>query len=144
MKTIIVTLFHLFLLAPNLGGEHYSIYLNNNLITQQVIAHQESVPTLLLPQDHQGSLAVHYDHCGQLGKNRELSLQNKKNEKVKTWTFDDSPNSRDRMMLDARSVAQLIQTTGPLHLVYTSKELPKGRVLAKIELETRKVISRTE
>lgn len=144
MKTIIVTLIHLWLLAPNVGGEHYSIYLNNNLMTQQVIAHQDNVPTLWLNQDLQGSLAIHYDHCGQLGKSRELSLLNEKNEEVKTWTFDDSLNSRDRMTLDAKSVAQLVKTKGSMQLVYTSKELPKGRVLAKIALDSQKQISKTE
>lgn len=123
-----------FSFAPRFGGEHYQIHVNNALRVQQVIAHQEEMPNLTLTSTTLGNITVFYDHCGQIGKNRSLTIQNKQGKAVKTWSFING--SDKRMALDAKEVVAILKhENSDLKLIYTSTEIPKGRELAKLILD---------
>ncbi len=143
MKTILI-ISMLFSFVSNLGGEHYSIYFNNDLLTQQVIAHQDKVPALRLGKATQGNISIHYDHCGQIGTSRSLSLRAGENSVIKTWNFDDTLGAKSRMTLDVKEITRLLQNQSTFSLVYSSKELSKGRALATFVLDNETTIAKTE
>ena len=123
-----------FSFAPRFGGEHYQIHVNNALRIQQVIAHQQEMPSLTLTTATLGNITVFYDHCGQIGKNRSLTIQNEQGKAVKTWSFINS--SDKRMSLDVKEVVAIMKhEKSNLKLMYTSTELPKGRELAALILD---------
>lgn len=143
MKTILI-ISMLCSFMSNLGGEHYSIYLNNNLLTRQVIAHQEKIPALRIGASIQGNISIHYDHCGQIGKSRTLSLRTGENKVIKTWNFDDTLGAKSKMIVEVNEITRLLQKQSPATLVYSSKELREGRVLATFILDNQTTVAKTE
>lgn len=143
MKTIII-IGMLFSFMSNLGGEQYSIYLNNDLLTQQVIAHQDKVPAVRLGKATQGNISIHYDHCGQIGTSRTLSLRIGENNVIKTWNFDDALSVKSRMTVDVNEITRLLQKQSPATLIYSSKELSTDRVLATFVLDNETTVAKTE
>jgi len=123
-----------FSFAPRFGGEHYQIHVNNALRVQQIIAHQQEMPSLTLTSATLGDITVFYDHCGQIGKNRSLTIQTEQGKAVKTWSFING--SDKRMALDAKEVIAIMKRENSnLKLIYTSAELPKGRELVALVLD---------
>ncbi len=122
-----------FSFAPRFGGEYYQIHVNNALRVEQVIAHVHELPTLTLSATSLEQVTVLYDHCGQTGKNRSLTLLNEQGNNIKTWHFKDS--SLKKMALDTKEILALMKVNSKLKLVYTSTELPKGRILTALALD---------
>ncbi len=123
-----------FSFAPRFGGEHYQIHVNNALRVQQIIAHQKEMPNLILSSAALGNITVFYDHCGQIGKNRLLTIQTEQGKAVNTWSFIN--DSDKRMALDAKEVVAILKRENSnLKLIYTSSEIPGGRELAVLILD---------
>lgn len=132
IKILAVSVFFSF--APRFGGEHYQIHVNNTLRVQQIIAHQKEMPSLTLSSAALGNITVFYDHCGQIGKNRSLTIQTEQGKAVNTWSFING--SDKRMALDAKEVVAILKRENSnLKLIYISTEIPKGRELAALILD---------
>ena len=116
------------------GGEHFQIYVNNKMVLQQIVARQYSAPSLTLDEAAmKGQIAVLYDHCGQIGKSRSLSIKNDENKTLKEWNFKDTGESK--VTLEGKDIAALFKNEATrLNLYYSSKEIPDGRKLATIVL----------
>jgi hypothetical protein len=133
----------LFSFSPGKGGEGFEIYLNNKLVLQQFGNQLNKVQTISLDQSvNTGQLNIKYYHCGQMGKNRSITIRNHENKILKEWRYPDvsagSIAVKDITMsckvADILSVQK--KNPGKLNLYYSSSELPKGRLLVTIQTES--------
>jgi hypothetical protein len=125
----------LFSFSKRTGGDTFAIYLNNKVLLEERVLPEAAVKSLTLsPGDFNGTLKVHYSHCGQIGINRSLSIKDSDNKVLKTWDFRDS--SSPLIDVDVKELYALKNDprNQRFQLLYSSKEIPKGKVLAAIIL----------
>jgi len=115
------------------GGDHYRVYVNNKLVTEQFVYAQKSVPAIQLDQRSQGDqVTVYYSHCGRVGTARHLTFKDGSKE-LKTWSFADAAVDVP-MTCKAKDIFGLEKGAARLGMYYSSKELPAGRLLATVVL----------
>lgn len=126
----------LFSFSVNPGGDSFSIYLDNTLMLEQYVSRNAVTKTLPLNENSGGDLLkVYYSHCGKIGKGRELTIRDAQNKTLKTWNFPDVAEGVSSGMNCRVKDIVALQKAGKstvLNLVYSSKELPDGRLLATI------------
>ena len=113
------------------GGEGFEIYLNNKLVTQQFGSSMDHVKSFTLnPAAANDKLVVKYHHCGQIGKNRKITISNNQDKKLGEWQF----SSQEAAM--SIPVNEIVKKAGnTFRLYYSSTEIPKGRMLATLVLD---------
>lgn len=129
-----VTLFS-FSLKP--GGDHFEVYLNKKLVFQQVVSQPGSLKSLALDQRNvNDQVDVFYSHCGKIGSKRTITVKDGK-EVLKQWRFPDAAGNKF-MSVGAKDILafQTKNTDRKVNLYYSSEELPEGRLLASIVLNT--------
>jgi hypothetical protein len=125
----------LFAFSPRPGGDSYSICLNKKLLFQQYVHMDASVKTIRLsdaaPND---VLNVKYSHCGRNGNDRNISIKDSSDKTLKEWHFADiAEKTPAEMSCKVKEILTLRKIhKGKLNLVYSSRELPEGRILASI------------
>src|ERR1044071_6607861 len=66
----------LFAFTSPKGGESFEIYLNGKIIVQQALYSDKSVKNLQLTSTSANDkLDIYYNHCGQTGKNRTITIK---------------------------------------------------------------------
>lgn len=130
--------------SPKPGGEGFEIYLNTKLLVQQYGNKMNDVKSITLDQSsYNGQLEVKYFHCGHPGKNRIIEIKNGENSVVKKWIYGDAARPDAAMACRIKELFALQKSnTGSLNLFYSATELPKGRLLAKIEVTNKDVTSK--
>lgn len=126
----------LFAFSVNPGGDSFSVYLDNTLLLDQHVSRDAVTKTIALNENSAGEmLKVYYSHCGKVGTSRDITIRDEQNKTLKTWNFPDagagvssSMNCRVKDILALRKTGK----NAVLNLVYTSRELPDGRLLARI------------
>jgi len=119
----------------NKGGEGFEIYLNSKLVLQQFGSQLNQVKSLQLDQSSSNDeLTIKYHHCGQVGKNRSITIKDGQNKILKEWHFADVSKGGAAMTCKVKDIIGLKKGKGPvtLNLYYSSSELPKGRQLASL------------
>ena len=150
MKSIISKTMTLVALAAtllsftNFGGEGFEIYLNNKVVIQKFGKSLDEVNNLRLNQSSANSqLTVKYHHCGQVGRNRIISIKDGQNKILKEWRFSDatssvaSPSTMNFNVKEILNLKKGNETT--MKLYYASSELPKGRLLTNIVVENNSI-----
>lgn len=133
MVTISITLFS-FSLRP--GGDHFEVYLNKKLVFQQYVGQNSNLKSLALDKRNlHDQVDIFYSHCGKLGTKRIVSIKDGKNV-LKQWRFSDG--SGKFMPVDAKDILTYQSKNGDrtLNLYYSSEQLPEGRLLTSIILDT--------
>ncbi|MBC7886795.1 MAG: hypothetical protein H7Z13_02835 [Ferruginibacter sp.] len=152
MKSIISTTMTLVAFAAtllsftNFGGEGFEIFLNNKVVIQQFGKTTNAVNSLRLNQQSSNDqLTVKYYHCGQVGKNRVITIKDGQNKVLKEWRYADaaaSISSSVAMNCNVKDILNLNRgKERTLNLYYSSNELPNGRLLANIVVENNPVAS---
>jgi hypothetical protein len=114
------------------GGEFYRISLNGKKVIEQFLTREEKTPSLQINEySAHDMLTVYYNHCGNIGSNRVVALKDDQST-LKKWIFDDK--SGDQMSINLKDMILAADHLSSFQLVYFSKELPKGRILANVEL----------
>jgi hypothetical protein len=126
----------LFSFSANPGGDSFSIYLDNTLMLEQHVTRDAVAKTLPLSESSGGEvLKVYYSHCGKSGKGRDITIRDAQNKALKTWQFTDAAegisSSMNCRVKDIIALQKANKST-ILNLVYSSKELPDGKLLATI------------
>ena len=134
LLTIITSLFSFH--VP-LGGDVYEIYLDHKMVLQQFVTKKEPVKTLELDKsiaDQQ--LDVYYSHCGKTGTKRTITIKDGQNT-LKQWSYPDGGNVNTRMACKVKELLSLQKSNDPTNvdLVYSSQEIPEGKILATLVLE---------
>ena len=120
----------LFSFSGNVGGESFEIFLNGKLMIQQHLYQKPPVASLTLdPQSVQDEVKVHYNNCGHTDTGRTLTIRDEQNKILKEWQFADAAT----MTWKVKDIS-LLEKKSRLTLCYSSKELPKVRVLASLVL----------
>jgi hypothetical protein len=125
----------LFSFSERPGVESFTIYLNDEVLVRDSMMPERVVRNISLEAgDPKDVLRVHYNHCGRTGMARAVSVLGANEEVLKTWRFSDNTSPFMEIGLkDILAVAGNGQE--PFNLVYTSKELPKGSVLASLQVK---------
>jgi hypothetical protein len=119
------------------GADHYEIYLNKKLVLQQYVTQSAAIKSVALDQRNQNDqIDVFYSHCGQLGAKRTITIKDGK-AVLKQWSFSDGADNKF-MSVGAKDILafQNKNSDRKLSLYYSSKELPEGRLLASVILNT--------
>lgn len=116
------------------GGDSFSIFLNNKLVFEQHVAMKEGVKSFELSKaNYNDQLSIYYSHCGKPGKGRSIAIRDENNRTLKEWHFGDATNTKSSMSCKVGEILDLQKNKeGKLQLYYSSKELPKGHLLAAI------------
>ena len=124
----------LFSFSPKAGGDSFEIVLNGKRVLQQFVYASKGVQTIqLTPTSGNDKLDIYYNHCGQVGKNRYITVKDEKDQAIKVWKFADAVDKNGAMSIKLKDVLSLRKNkTDKLNLFYTSSELPRGRTLATI------------
>jgi hypothetical protein len=143
MKTIIGKTFALLVIAATLlsfttnspaGGDGFEIYVNGKVVLQQFGKNMDIVKSLQLNSaSSNDKLTIRYHHCGQVGKNRYVTIKNADNKLLKVWRFADATTPVADMSCTLQELLSLQKgKSGALKIFYSSSELPQGRQLADI------------
>lgn len=126
-----------------IGGEGYTIRMGNRLLIEQHVTAKATVPSLSLQQsDAAEELSIYYSHCGQIGTSRSLSIRDAKSKVLKEWKYMDASNQHTPMVCKVKDILALQRERGSVvELVYSSKELPDGKVLASVTVAGERVVA---
>ncbi len=126
-----------------IGGEGYTIRMGNRLLIEQHVTAKSTVPSLSLQQsDAAEELSIYYSHCGQIGTSRSLSIRDTKSKVLKEWKYMDAANQHTPMVCKVKDILALQRERGSVvELVYSSKELPDGKVLASVTVAGERVVA---
>ena len=123
----------LFSFIPEPGVDSFTIYLNDKLLIRQHVTPEASANTVTLKVSGAADvLKVHYNHCGKIGIKRRMAIQDGNKKVLKTWEYSD--NDTPFMNVAAKELIPFKNHAGNqgLHLVYSSREIPGGMVLASL------------
>jgi len=117
------------------GGEGFEIFLNSKLVLQQFGNQMNNVKSIELDKRFlNDQLVIKYHHCGQVGKDRSITIKDAQNKVLKEWKYANTSTaslaSDAAMSCKVKDILSL--QTGKLNLYYSSAELPKGRLLATL------------
>ena len=143
MKTIISKTFALVAIAAAMlsftanspaGGEGFEIYVNGKVVLQQFGKNMDNVKTLQLnPASPNDKLTIKYHHCGQVGKNRLVTIKNAEGNPLKVWRYTDATAPVGDMSCTVKDLLSLQKSANRgLKIFYSCNELPKGRQLAEV------------
>lgn len=123
----------LFSFSPKKGGDSFEIWLNGKKVIQQFVHVSKGTQTLSLA-NYSGNdkVDIYYNHCGQAGKNRFLTLKDEKDHVLTVWKFADASNNNSAMSFKIKDITKFRKNSGKLVLFYSSSELPAGMALAVI------------
>ena len=140
-KTIMLVAIAVTLLSfkSNFGGEGFQISLNGKVVLQQYGKEMDIIKTLQLnsasPNDQ---LTIRYHHCGKIGKDRVVTIKDGQNNIVKEWRFKDSQTAFDEMTCPVKDFLGIKKSSEQvLKLYYSSSELPDGRQLATVSIDSK-------
>jgi hypothetical protein len=138
--------------SGRMGGDSFTIYLNNRLVLQQYVTREEGTKNLQLDQrDYNDQLIINYNHCGQVGTDRTIVLKDGQNKLLKEWRFADAAGTSPvglnaAMTCKVKDIFDLQKANGNdrVNLYYSSKQLPNGRLLASLILpaDSKQALSR--
>jgi hypothetical protein len=124
----------LFSFSSKRGGDSFEIVLNGKRVLQQFVYASKGVQTIQLTQTSENDkLDIYYSHCGQVGKNRYITIKDEKDQAIKVWKFEGAADKHGVMSFKLKDILSLRKNkTDKLNLFYSSSELPAGRTLATI------------
>lgn len=126
------------------GGEGFEIFFNNKVVVQQFGKPANEIKSLRVKQyAANDKLMVKYYHCGQVARNKILTIKDNQNRILKEWRFTDATSSlpaATAMNCDVKDILPLNKgNESTLKLYYASSKLPKGRFLINIVVENNNV-----
>ena len=135
--TLIVLCSTTFSFISKAGGDRYEIYFNDKLITEKYVG-QSGVDVTNLQLDktnYKDRLVIYYNHCGVVGTGRSIVLKDEKNNVLKEWKFADGTSAA--MTIKVKDILDIQKKNAKTEITlvyYSSKYLPKGRLLTAIKI----------
>jgi hypothetical protein len=116
------------------GGDSFEIYLNGRLLVQQYVHVDKTVKSLEISElSSSDKLDIYYRHCGQIGKDRFITIKDEKEHPLKVWRFVDGSYNKEAMTILLKDIPGIGKNTR-LNIYYSSRELPEGKELASLRL----------
>lgn len=125
----------LFSFAP-VGGDSYTIHVNNKLVAQYYVASKEAIPSISINRASiNDQFSVYYNECGEIGKERKLVIKDEKNNILKEWSYANVSAEHTPMTCKSKEIVSLKQKgSDKLKLFYSSRRVSEARLLATIIL----------
>lgn len=119
-----------------IGGYSYTIHLNEKQLVQYYVYKKDATPSFSLAQaSANDQVSVYFNECGQIGKERKLSIRDEKDNVLKEWQFANATGEHTPMIFKAKEVLALKKNgNNKLQLFYTSREVSKRQLLAIIDV----------
>jgi len=127
----------LFAFSSNFGGESFQIYLNNKLLVKEFVSTGHAPQSFSLDKaTYHQQVDIYYSHCGQVGKERTITIRDDNNVVYKQIHYPEFNGKNSGMSFHVSDFLDWDNRKGidQLGIYYSSKELPKGRLLATINL----------
>jgi hypothetical protein len=128
----------LFSFSEKVGGDSYSIHLNDKMILQHYVhSNKEVKPISISESAINDVLSVRYSHCGKIGTSRTLAVTDEQNKVLKQVHFPDaSGETALSMTVKVKDILALRKGNANkrVNLFYSAKELESGKVLATLVL----------
>ena len=127
----------LFSFTSSWGGDSYQIYINKKLVMKEYVHNSAGAKSLAMDKaSYDDEIEVYYSHCGQVGKNRSISIKDENNRLVKQLQFTDFNGKNSGMSFKVSDFINWDKRNGvdQLNIYYASKELSNGKLLATIML----------
>jgi len=119
-----------FTLPSPMGGETFEIYVDKKLVLRHFVSVSKEPQSFQLTRENgNAQVDIYYNHCGELGKARHLTLRNAQNKVVKQWNFS---GNEKFMSFHAKDLVDAVEGNEKLSLYYSAEQLPKGRFLASV------------
>ncbi|HEX6889240.1 MAG TPA: hypothetical protein VF141_01055 [Chryseolinea sp.] len=117
------------------GGASYEVYLNHELVIKGHLYGRKEAPTLPLSLSNAtDELSVAFSNCGKIDTARKISLKDEQNKTIKEWSFSDSPDLKNQMMIKVSEITGFRNQYSTAKLVYSSRELPADVHLVTLQL----------
>jgi len=124
-----------------LGGEGYTIRMGDKLLIEQHVTLKSAVPGFALNRSDAGKeLSIYYSHCGLIGKSRSISVRDERDKVLKEWKYADALTEHNPMLCKVNDILALPRQGNKMQLVYSSEEIPAGKVLANITMPMEGVV----
>ena len=127
----------LFAFSSKFGGESFQIYLNNKLLVKEYVSMGHATQSFSLDKStYTQQVDIYYSHCGQVGKERTITIRDDNNVVYKQIHFPEFSGKNSGMSFHVSDFLSWDKRKGveQLGIYYSSKELPNGRLLATINL----------
>jgi hypothetical protein len=133
----------LFSFSAETGRDSFKVYLGDKLVLEEFVFAEANVKSFTLDQRvYNDNVNVTYSHCGRIGQARNLHIKDLQGKVLKEWHFSDvTEGVTPSMTFKAKEVLDLRKNGNRLNLVYSSKEIPNGQLLAVVVLETDRKVS---
>lgn len=118
------------------GGESYTIHLNNKLVAEHYLTSKAVIPSVALSKaEGNGELSIYYNECGKIGKERKLTIKDDGGKVLKAWSFVNASGEHTPMVCKVKDILAVTQKEdNSVRLYYTSKEVTSERFLATLVL----------
>ena len=117
------------------GGASYEVFLNHERVIQDHLYGRKEAPTLPLTMNAaQDELSVTFNNCGKIDTARKISLKNEQNKSLKEWSFSDSPDIKNQMVIRVSEITGFKDQYSTAKLVYSSRELTTDVHLVTLQL----------
>lgn len=117
------------------GDASYEVYLNNERVINEHLHGQKETPTLPLNMSTaQDELSVTFSNCGKIDTGRKISLKDEQDKTLKEWSFPDSPDIKNKMVIRVSEIIGFRQQHSRAKLVYSSRELTTDVHLITLQL----------
>jgi hypothetical protein len=117
------------------GGASYEVYLKCERVIQDHLYGRKVAPTLPLNMNTgQGELSVTFNNCGKIDTERKISLKNEQNKTLKEWSFSNSPDVKNQMVIRLSEITGFRNQYSTAKLVYSSRELTTDVHLVTLQL----------
>jgi len=94
----------------------------------------KTLQTLTLDQyPADAQVTIRYYNCGNLDKSRTITFKNGRNEVIKTVRYGDATRENTDMNCTVQELRGVKKNNEVVHLYYTSKEIPEGRLILAIQ-----------
>ena len=127
----------LFAFSSTFGGDSYQIYLNKKLLVKEYVAAGHAIQSFSLDKStYNQEVDIYYSHCGQVGKERTITVRDDYNKVFKQMRFAEFDGRNSGMSFHVSDFLNWdkLGSVDQLGIYYSSKELPGGRLLATINL----------
>ena len=117
------------------GGASYEVFLNRERVIQDHLYGRKEAPTLPLNMNTaQDELSVTFSNCGKIDTARKISLKDEQNKTLKEWSFSDSPDIKNQMVIRVSEITGFRNQYSTAKLVYSSRELTTDIHLVTLQL----------
>ena len=121
----------IFAFSGNAGRDKYTVSLNGKVLLEEYVIPGHRPKAIAIPvASVDDVLTVEYSHCGKRGVARSIAIHENGKEALRRWYFPDTA----ALAVSLKELTSLSRTRAELQLVYFSREIPEGKVLATLTL----------